>query len=54
MLYPCNYGFIPNTLVEMVIPIDVLLHASHSIIPGASIQARCVGALLTEDERVKI
>ena len=50
MLYPCNYGFIPNTLGGDGDPVDVLLHASHPILPGASIKARAIGALITEDE----
>ncbi len=50
MLYPCNYGFIPNTLGGDGDPVDVLLHASHPIVPGASIKARAIGALITEDE----
>lgn len=50
MLYPCNYGFIPNTLGGDGDPVDVLLHSSHPIVPGASIKARAIGALITEDE----
>ncbi len=50
MSYPCNYGFIPNTLGGDNDPIDVLLHASHPILPGAAIKARAIGALITEDE----
>jgi len=50
MLYPCNYGFIPNTLGGDGDPIDILLHSSHPIVPGASIKARAIGALITEDE----
>jgi len=50
MFYPCNYGFIPNTLGGDGDPIDVLLHATHPIIPGAAIQVRTIGALITEDE----
>ena len=50
MLYPCNYGFIPETLGGDGDPVDVLLHASHPILPGAMIKARAIGALLTEDE----
>jgi inorganic pyrophosphatase len=50
MLYPCNYGFIPETLGGDGDPVDVLLHASHPILPGAMIKARGIGALLTEDE----
>jgi inorganic pyrophosphatase len=50
MLYPCNYGFIPNTLGGDGDPVDVLLHSSHPILPGSSIKARAIGALITEDE----
>ncbi len=50
MIYPCNYGFIPNTMGGDGDPIDVLLHASHPIVPGASIKARAIGGLITEDE----
>ncbi len=50
MSYPCNYGFIPGTMGGDGDPIDVLLYSSHSIVPGAVIEARAVGALMTEDE----
>ena len=50
MYYPCNYGFIPDTLGGDGDPIDVLLHSTHPIIPGAAIQVRAIGALITEDE----
>jgi inorganic pyrophosphatase len=50
MVYPCNYGFIPNTLGGDGDPIDILLHSSHPIVPGAAINARAIGALITEDE----
>ena len=50
MSYPCNYGFIPDTLGGDGDPVDVLLHASHPILPGTMVKARAVGALWTEDE----
>lgn len=50
MQYPCNYGFIPHTLSGDGDPIDVLLYAHHSIIPGAVVAARAIGVLVTEDE----
>lgn len=50
MIYPSNYGFVPNTLGGDGDPIDVLLHSSHPVIPGAMIKARTIGGLLTEDE----
>lgn len=51
MFYPCNYGFIPNTIGGDGDPVDVLVHATHAIIPGAVITVRPVGVLLTEDEK---
>jgi inorganic pyrophosphatase len=50
MFYPANYGFIPNTLSDDKDPVDVLVIAQNSIIPGAVVQARPIGVLLMEDE----
>ncbi len=51
MSYPCNYGFIPNTMGGDGDPIDVLLYSSHAVMPGTMIEARAIGALMTEDEK---
>ena len=32
MFYPCNYGYIPNTLSEDGDPLDVLVHTPHIVI----------------------
>src|SRR6202030_113267 len=50
MLYPGNYGFIPNTLSEDGDPCDVLALSQVPVAPGAVIRCRLVGALLMEDE----
>ena len=50
MFYPCNYGFIPNTLSKDGDPVDVLVIANYPIIPGALIKCRPIGVLLMEDE----
>ena len=50
MSYPCNYGFIPNTLSDDGDPADVLVIAQYPIIPGAIIKVRPVGVLMMEDE----
>ena len=50
MSYPCNYGFIPNTLSDDGDPADVLVISQYPIIPGAIIKVRPVGVLLMEDE----
>lgn len=50
MFYPGNYGFIPQTLSEDGDPCDVLVVSQVSVVPGAIIRCRPVGALLMEDE----
>ncbi|MBN8827774.1 MAG: inorganic diphosphatase [Sphingobacteriia bacterium] len=50
MHYPCNYGFIPNTLSADGDPVDVLVHTQISIMPGAVIKVRPIGVLIMEDE----
>ncbi len=51
MHYPCNYGFIPNTLSDDGDPIDVLVPTEYSIIPGSIIPCKPIGVLLMEDEK---
>lgn len=50
MFYPCNYGFIPNTLSKDGDPVDVLVIANYPIIPGALIKVRPIAVLMMEDE----
>jgi inorganic pyrophosphatase len=50
MFYPGNYGFIPQTLSDDGDPCDVLVVSQVSVVPGAIIRCRPVGALLMEDE----
>jgi len=50
MQYPCNYGFIPNTLGGDGDPIDVLVYSSYALLPGSLIKSRAIGVLRTEDE----
>jgi inorganic pyrophosphatase len=50
MSYPCNYGFIPNTLSGDGDPVDVLVHSNAPILPGAMIKVKPIGVLTTEDE----
>ncbi|MBA8667818.1 inorganic diphosphatase [Holosporaceae bacterium 'Namur'] len=53
MFYPCNYGFIPNTLSGDGDPADVLVISSYPVIPGSVINAKPIGVLITEDEKGK-
>jgi inorganic pyrophosphatase len=50
MRYPCNYGFIPHTLAADGDPVDVLVAARTTVVPGCVIRARPIGVLVMEDE----
>lgn len=50
MFYPCNYGFIPQTLSGDGDPADVLVVCQYPLVSGSVIAARPVGVLLMEDE----
>ena len=50
MHYPCNYGFVPNTLSEDGDPVDVLVPTPHELRPGVVIKCRPVGILRMTDE----
>ncbi|MFK8039857.1 MAG: inorganic diphosphatase [Rickettsiaceae bacterium] len=50
MYYPCNYGFIPNTLSGDGDPVDVLVVSRYPVIPGSVIKSRPIGVLIMEDE----
>jgi len=50
MHYPCNYGFVPNTLADDGDPVDVLLIAPMPVPPGSVVPARPIGLLEMEDE----
>jgi inorganic pyrophosphatase len=56
MIYPCNYGFLPQTRVENDSidgegdPLDVFILGNYSLIPSSVIACRPIGILLTEDQ----
>jgi inorganic pyrophosphatase len=51
MIYPSNYGFIPNTLGEDGDPIDILVVTPMPVVAGCVIRSRPVGVLLMDDEK---
>ena len=53
MVYPYNYGFIPNTLSLDGDPADVLVISSMPVVHGCVIKCRPIGVLLMEDEAGK-
>ena len=53
MHYPCNYGYIPQTLSEDGDPTDVLVVTPIPVISGSVIRVRPLGMLLMTDEAGK-
>jgi inorganic pyrophosphatase len=51
MIYPGNYGFIPQTLSGDGDAEDVLILGELSILPIAVVNTRPIGILITEDEK---
>src|SRR6201993_5636769 len=50
MHYPCNYGYVPNTLSNDGDPVDVLVITPFPLIPGVVVRCRPVGLLKMSDE----
>jgi inorganic pyrophosphatase len=50
MVYPFNYGFIPNTREVSGDPVDVFILGDDPLVPISVIQAHPIGILLTEDQ----
>lgn len=50
MHYPCNYGYIPETISDDGDPVDVLVMAPFPIQIGAVVRSRAIGVLQMDDE----
>jgi len=50
MHYPCNYGYIPQTLSDDGDPVDVLVVTPFPLTPGVVVTCRSIGLLKMEDE----
>ncbi len=50
MRYPCNYGYVPQTLADDGDPLDVLVVAPVPLITGSVIRCRPVGLFNMSDE----
>jgi inorganic pyrophosphatase len=51
VVYPCNYGFIPNTMERNSgDPVDVYVIENESLFPFSVVSVRPLGVLLTEDQ----
>lgn len=50
MHYPCNYGYIPQTIADDGDPVDVLVITPFPVAVGAVVRCRALGVLKMEDE----
>lgn len=50
MFYPCNYGYVPQTLSEDGDPVDVLVITPVPLISGSVVKVRPIGMLRMTDE----
>ena len=50
MHYPCNYGYVPNTVSDDGDPCDVLVITPFPLIPGVVVRCRAIGVLKMTDE----
>jgi inorganic pyrophosphatase len=51
MVYPCDYGYIPQTLSKDNDPVDVLVVCPFPLISGSVARCRPIGILSMEDEQ---
>lgn len=49
MVYPCNYGFIPNTMADDGDALDVLIYSPEPIKRATLVESRVIGCLDMED-----
>ena len=50
MHYPCNYGYLPDTLSDDGDPVDVLVITPFALMPGVVVRCRPIGLLKMSDE----
>ena len=50
MHYPCNYGYIPQTIAGDGDPVDVLVITPFPLLPGVVVPCRPIGMLKMSDE----
>jgi inorganic pyrophosphatase len=50
MHYPCNYGYVPNTIADDGDPCDVLVLTPFPLLPGVVVRCRVLGVLKMTDE----
>jgi inorganic pyrophosphatase len=50
MYYPCNYGYIPQTLGDDGDALDALVYTPFPLMAGSAVRCRALGVLQMEDE----
>ncbi len=50
MHYPCNYGYVPNTIAGDGDPVDVLVITPFALFPGVVVRCRAIGVLKMTDD----
>ncbi len=50
MHYPCNYGYVPQSISDDGDPVDVLVITPFPLIPGVVVSCRAIGIFLMDDE----
>ncbi len=50
MHYPCNYGYVPQTISDDGDPVDVLLLTPFPVAVGSVVRSRAIGILHMDDE----
>jgi len=50
MVYPCEYGYVPNTLAEDGDPVDVLVVCPFPLLSGSVVRCRPIGMLRMTDD----
>lgn len=50
MHYPCNYGYVPQTISDDGDPVDVLVITPYPVAMGAVVPCRPLGVLMMDDE----
>lgn len=50
MHYPCNYGYVPQTLAKDGDPVDVLVITPFPLLPGVVVRCRAIGVLKMTDD----
>src|SRR5437773_1351596 len=51
LFYPCDYGYVPQTLYTDGDPLDALVLLTHPTFPGCVVEAKPLGVLAMKDEK---